>query len=320
MANEQKPPKRPNQYKKLYVGQVIKGGKGETYEVVRHHFDRFYLVRFHDTGTLQFVSSPQASRAFDRSKPYIDGIGYMSCGDNPIFLHDKETKDIYNRWMNMLHRCYKNGTGYKTWQGVTVCEEWHNFFNFFNWAKGQPFLLDNMWQIDKDLFSDPNHKMYSPETCCFIPNGLNSQLVNMNYDEIHNPTPSPRIRHICEHMSRLLLKNEQSLAPRVLDLLWKVCDVNGISHETAKLQVEFQQMQTDKEKLEKQVAELTAANQTYAQKDLDGQYMRDRLSAMPIRGFVEHMGKLYRLESANDLRVMLNNIVKNMNAAPLPSG
>ena len=78
MANEQKPPKRPNQYKKLYVGQVIKGGKGETYEVVRHHFDRFYLVRFHDTGTLQFVSSPQASRAFDRSKPYIDGIGYFS--------------------------------------------------------------------------------------------------------------------------------------------------------------------------------------------------------------------------------------------------
>lgn len=310
--------KKPNEYKKLFVGQELTGANGVVYEVVRHHYDRFYLVRFRETGALQFISVPQAKRVIDRSKPYVDGIGYMDCGDSPIFLGDKQSKDIYSRWMAMIHRCYKDGDGYKTYKDVTVCEEWHNFFNFYNWAKGQPFLLDKQWNLDKDLFSEPDHKIYSPETCCIIPVGLNAQLVNITYDEIHNPQPSEKMHNICEHMSALLLKNEAVLAPRVSQLLWNVCAVNGHPREICEYRRKYKEAVAEKEKFEREANELRVAYQNMAEKDLDGDYVQKIIPTMPIRGYVEHNGKIYRLETAKDLYNMLTMVIRNMKAAPRP--
>lgn len=76
--------------------------------------------------------------------------------------------------MGMLDRCYKPmSKSYKFYggRGVIVCDEWHSYQVFLNWA------LLNGWedglQLDKDVIGDG--LLYSPETCCFV-----TKLVNAN--------------------------------------------------------------------------------------------------------------------------------------------
>ena len=63
-----------------------------------------------------------------------------------------------------------------TYKDVTVCEEWHNFQNFAKWFE------DNYvegFELDKDILVKGN-KIYSPETCCFVPKEINSLFKNYN--------------------------------------------------------------------------------------------------------------------------------------------
>jgi len=82
----------------------------------------------------------------------------------------KESCPCYQQWSGMLNRCYseKQQERQPTYKGVTVCEEWLTFSNFLMWWKENQI---EGWQIDKDLLSDG--KVYSPESCIFIPSWLN---------------------------------------------------------------------------------------------------------------------------------------------------
>ena len=81
----------------------------------------------------------------------------------------------YDRWKSMLRRCYskKSQVKFPTYKGCSVCEEWLYFSNFKKWME-----LQN-WKgraLDKDFLVEGN-KVYSPDTCLFIPNKLNSFVV-----------------------------------------------------------------------------------------------------------------------------------------------
>jgi hypothetical protein len=54
---------------------------------------------------------------------------------------------------------------------VQICEEWHNFQNFAEWMSSQ-VILDSSWHLDKDLLVKGS-KIYSPETCVFLPPEVN---------------------------------------------------------------------------------------------------------------------------------------------------
>ena len=56
-----------------------------------------------------------------------------------------------------------------------LSSEWEDFENFLKWYSKN---YVQGWQIDKDLFGWDT-KMYSSQTCCFIPARLNSFLVNL---------------------------------------------------------------------------------------------------------------------------------------------
>lgn len=85
---------------------------------------------------------------------------------------------IYSVWCSMLCRVYyenklKLQPAYKD---VTVCGEWLNFSNFREW-----FIENHVdgWQMDKDLLVVGN-KVYSPDTCVFVPQWLNSFTISSN--------------------------------------------------------------------------------------------------------------------------------------------
>ena len=67
-----------------------------------------------------------------------------------------------------------------TYKDTIVCEEWLDFQNFAKWCYSQPLLnakadKGRYYQLDKDLLLKGN-KVYSPETCCFVPPVLNNLI------------------------------------------------------------------------------------------------------------------------------------------------
>ena len=82
----------------------------------------------------------------------------------------------YNKYRAMLDRCYGIQKGNNiVYQGCQVCNEWNNFENFLAWFTDNYYSIDgdNM-DLDKDILG--NGKLYSPDTCVFIPHKLNSQF------------------------------------------------------------------------------------------------------------------------------------------------
>lgn len=93
----------------------------------------------------------------------------------------KHTKE-YNAWCCMLERCYdkKFKDKHPTYRQVSCCDEWLVFENFYDWLHSQEnfdkWLHNNYWCLDKDILIKRN-KIYSPETCCLVPSGVNGLFV-----------------------------------------------------------------------------------------------------------------------------------------------
>lgn len=93
-------------------------------------------------------------------------------------------KVLGNVWETMIKRCCDKEYQKKIpwYSDCKVCNEWLLFSNFYNWAKDRYFKGS---AIDKDILSDKDNKIYSPETCCFVPKEVNSSIVSI-YKSILN--------------------------------------------------------------------------------------------------------------------------------------
>lgn len=76
----------------------------------------------------------------------------------------------YIAWANMIKRVYsaEYNNNHPSYKGVSLCAEWHSFKVFRQWWL--KYQVDS-WNLDKDLLT--NSKIYSPETCIYIPQWLN---------------------------------------------------------------------------------------------------------------------------------------------------
>ena len=81
----------------------------------------------------------------------------------------------YRRWKAILERV--NDINNKVYKNVSICEEWLLFSNFKRWYDEN---YVEGFQIDKDLLSSPNNKIYSPQTCCFLPRIINNAIKSLN--------------------------------------------------------------------------------------------------------------------------------------------
>lgn len=92
-----------------------------------------------------------------------------SCGclskeitSNRNTIHGLSNTRIYNTWCKMIARCEKPyETSYKRYgaKGISVCEEWHDFLTFYNWAIANGY--DDTLSIDRI----DSKKNYCPENC-----------------------------------------------------------------------------------------------------------------------------------------------------------
>lgn len=104
----------------------------------------------------------------------IYGFGHLGNGPYGTKFGAK-VRTEYNVWRGMLRRCYsKWSKDYMRYggRGITVCEEWRDFQNFADW-----YLFRQLpnGQLDKDILGS-ELKIYSPSTCCVIPQEINKLL------------------------------------------------------------------------------------------------------------------------------------------------
>ena len=104
----------------------------------------------------------------------VHNIGYIGVGKYTSKINKEYTKE-YRTWQGMLERCYDKiyQNKYPTYIGCIVCEEWHNFQNFAKWYEENYYEIEGQKMcLDKDILFKGN-KIYSPQTCMFVPNRIN---------------------------------------------------------------------------------------------------------------------------------------------------
>lgn len=100
---------------------------------------------------------------------------YCDSGKFMSQIKRKNTKE-YAIWNGIRGRCYRDyGNRDFSYKGCTVSKEFYSFQNFSEWAN-QQIGFTSGFQLDKDLLVKGN-KIYSPDTCVFLPRELNSILI-----------------------------------------------------------------------------------------------------------------------------------------------
>jgi len=157
------------------IGEVFNMNSGVDVVIVAGGSSRNKcIVRFLDDSGYETETDMSTLRKGNMRSPLfrgVCGLGYIGVGRHKTHIDTKQTRS-HRAWMSMMCRCYAKSTLeiQKSYREVEVCEEWHNFQNFSEWFEAN---YVEGWHLDKDLFST-NIKIYSPSTCCYIPNWLNS--------------------------------------------------------------------------------------------------------------------------------------------------
>lgn len=161
---------------KSKVGEIFTTREGHLITVIEYFGREHCTIQFTDGLKLEGLQYSNVSRGKVKN-PYhksVYGIGFLGVGVFKI----KKGCARSSVWRNLLSRCYKEESQEKhlTYKDVTVCEEWHNFQNFAKWFEEN---ITDKFHLDKDILIKGN-KVYSPETCCFVPVEINGLFVKNN--------------------------------------------------------------------------------------------------------------------------------------------
>lgn len=243
----------------------------------------YYLIKFTETGNLQIAPSSSIGRLItrDNSKPIFYGIGYIKSNDGePIIPRG----DAFDTWHNMIYRCYSGKI--KQYRDVEVCTEWHNFANFAEWYKNHSENIEHTHRklcLDKDLFAQGNKKIYSPQTCCFLPNELNAFVNALKIKDRKIPANIPgRTVYI---LSKLVDKFKPVLDENVTNLLQGYVD-DYITKFNKENRVSFKKM--FREAIETKID----------------------ISNFKINALAEYRGKLFKFETIGEMKKFIERLEK----------
>lgn len=160
------------------VGKVFTSNKCGDFEVVEYKDYNNVVVRFLDTGyqTTTQLYHIKDGAIKDRLYPSVYGVGVM--GDSVGKVNGVEVKE-YRLWRGLLARCYneKSKRNLPSYKNCVVSENFKYFPHFQNWCYDQVGFNVKGFELDKDILIKRN-KIYSEDTCVFIPKELNLLLCN----------------------------------------------------------------------------------------------------------------------------------------------
>jgi len=159
------------------LGMTNCNNQGESMEIIEYNSNCDITIKFAN-GTIVYNKSFCnfiKGKVFNPFFRKVYGVGYLGMGK-----HTSQQKKKHTFWANMLSRCYleKRHKHNPTYKNCSVCEEWHNFQNFGDWYDENHYEIPGEKMcLDKDILQKGN-KLYSPETCVFVPKSINNLVVN----------------------------------------------------------------------------------------------------------------------------------------------
>ena len=159
------------------LGEFSKNRHGSIMQIVKYNNSENVEIKF-DNGYItnccyRVFKKGEISNPLD--KVYYN-VGYLGIGEY------KQNIRSYSIWQDMFKRCYseKYLVKYPTYIGCTVCKEWYNFQVFAKWYDENYYIIQGKrMELDKDILIKGN-KVYSPETCVFVPQDINYLFVKSN--------------------------------------------------------------------------------------------------------------------------------------------
>lgn len=108
-------------------------------------------------------------------KDLVYGVGFND-RKYPSGVNGEDAKE-YILWHNLLSRCYNPKTHERrpTYVGCSVSENFKSYSYFYEWCLTQVGFDQESFHLDKDLIFKGN-KLYSEDTCLFLPRDLNVLL------------------------------------------------------------------------------------------------------------------------------------------------
>lgn len=175
---------RSNNRAKERIGEYRYNNNGSKMTIIEYNNNKDIVVMFengdkYNTNYRNFEIGNVKS-VYDKT---VVGVGYEGYGFYKAKINNKITNQ-YQTWRNMIVRCYdeKHHEKYPSYIGCEVSEEWHNFQNFAKWYDENYYEVDrNEMQIEKDILVKGN-KIYSPETCIFVPRKINNLFIKRAND------------------------------------------------------------------------------------------------------------------------------------------
>jgi hypothetical protein len=163
----------------MHINEERLNKNGCSMRIVEYIDNRNIVVEFQDEYKARVKTSyGNFKRGIVRNSyyPTVCGVG-ISGNKYPIVKNKRPTRE-YNAWLRMLNRCFDETVkkSQPTYKDVSMCDEWLLFDNFYEWLHRQQnfdkWYNNKRWAIDKDILVKRN-KIYSPETCCLVPQNVN---------------------------------------------------------------------------------------------------------------------------------------------------
>lgn len=155
------------------IGEVRYNGYGSKITVVDYKNSDNVYIEF-DNGYRNIVTWTNFDKGSIKS-PYcksLIGVGYVGEGE---YSYD----DLwYDYWSAMIERVTLKNDGFlRTYVDATLYEDWYNYQNFAKWAEENYYEIEGLkTELDKDILTKGN-KIYSPQTCIFVPHSINTLFV-----------------------------------------------------------------------------------------------------------------------------------------------
>lgn len=161
-----------------YLGKEFENKLGEKYFVVDYKNSKEVVVMFYDG----YYTTAQMSniRKGAVKNPFSEKGKFLGFGVSDVKVSTKSPLCKYRRlWEAMITRVYSRSD--KAYHSVVISQDWavlSTFLEDIKGFKGYDKVVTDGWVLDKDILSI-NGKIYSKDTCCFVPSEINSLLVSM---------------------------------------------------------------------------------------------------------------------------------------------
>ena len=174
------------------TGEANVSNEGCVMKIVEYNNCNDIIIQFQDEHKYRVHARYQNFKKGNCKNPFypsVFGHGYLGLDKNGNISKTKEFKDgkwcstwEYNKWMNMLKRCFDNKYKEKepTYKDITCCDRWLCFANFledfeilkneYNWS------ADEKLNLDKDILYKGN-KLYSLKNCVLVPQWINTLFI-----------------------------------------------------------------------------------------------------------------------------------------------